>query len=118
MTQQTKKYRYIVEIEMPDGDSFNKGASELQELINADLNQDEEERWKISVKEDMKIHKGDTFLCIKTVEMEDDGEEAYIEGKMYKSQQDSCITNENGDIYHYWDGVEYFDEHFIRIYEI
>lgn len=114
MTQQTKKYRYIVEIEMPDGDSFNGGTSELQELINGDLNQDEEERWKISVKEDMKIHKGDTFLCIKTVEMEDDGEEVYIEGKMYKSQQDSCITDENGDIYHYWD-VDCFNEHFVRL---
>ena len=118
MTQRTKKYRYIVEIEMPDEDSFTSGASELQELINCDLNQDEEERWKISVKEDMEIHKGDTFLCIKTVEMEDDGEKVYIKGKKYVSQQDSCITNEKGEINHYWVGIDYFDEHFVRIYEI
>ena len=115
MTQLTKKYRYIVEIEMPDGDSFTSGASELQELINCDLNQDEEDRWKVSVTEDVKIYEGDVFLCTKTVEMEDDGEKVYIKGKMYVSQQDSCITNEKGEINHYWDNISCFDEHFVRI---
>jgi hypothetical protein len=47
--------------------------------------------------------------------MEDDGEEVYIKGKIYKSQHNSCITNENGDIYHYWDGIDCFNEYFVRL---
>ncbi|MBR4983150.1 MAG: hypothetical protein IKY94_11395 [Lachnospiraceae bacterium] len=103
---------------MPDRDSFILGTSYLQELINSDLNQDEENRWKISVTEDVKIYKGDTFLCTKTVEMEDDGEKVYIKGKIYVSQQDSCITNERGETNHYWDNISCFDEHFVRICKI
>ena len=36
----------------------------------------------------MVIKKGDYFECIK--------------GKQYRSDQDDCITNESGDINHYW----------------
>lgn len=60
------------------------------------------------------IQKGDLFQCIKTVYMKDDGAIAYIEGKIYHSQQDGCITDEFGEINHHWDGVSYFDEHFQR----
>lgn len=51
----------------------------------------------------LKPEKGKWYKCIKTVEMEDDGEIAYIEGKSYLSEINGCITDEDGDKEHYWD---------------
>lgn len=49
----------------------------------------------------MKIKKGQKFRCIQTVVMED-GEVAYIKGKIYKSEVGGCITNMQSEIYHVW----------------
>ena len=44
-----KTQKYIVEIEMPDGDYV--GASWLQDLIESDCNMEDGDRCKVSVKE-------------------------------------------------------------------
>ena len=51
----------------------------------------------------IKIHKGDKFLCIKTVIMGGRfGDIAYIKGNTYISEKDNCITDEQGDDFHAW----------------
>lgn len=62
----------------------------------------------------MVIREGDYFECIKDVIMEADGEIAYIKGKQYRSDQDDCITNESGDINHFWNKVDYAEDHFVK----
>lgn len=49
----------------------------------------------------MEIKKGNKFLCIKDVEMEDDKIEYYA-GKTYISEIDGCITDESGETLHHW----------------
>ena len=61
-----------------------------------------------------KIQKGSRWLCIKTVVMDDTDETAYIEGKMYKSEMNDCITDEEGLISHQWT-VDYFEEYFKEV---
>ena len=51
----------------------------------------------------LKPEKGKWYKCIRTVEMKDDGEIVYIEGKTYPSEINGCITDEDGDKNHYWD---------------
>lgn len=60
------------------------------------------------------IKKGDVFRCIKTVYMDDDEcNVAYLEGKLYISEQDKCITDESDIIDHWWnyDSRMDFDEY-------
>ena len=56
------------------------------------------------------IEKGDKFKCIKTYKMED-GEVAYIKGKIYLSELKDCITDEQLDVNHYMDNLVEFFEH-------
>lgn len=49
----------------------------------------------------MEIKKGNKFLCIKDVEM-DDGSIEYYAGKTYISEENSCITDESGNKEHKW----------------
>lgn len=49
----------------------------------------------------MKIKKGDKFLCIKDVVMDDDSIEYYA-GKTYISEENGCITDESGTKEHRW----------------
>lgn len=51
--------------------------------------------------EDKKIYEGDVFECIEHVVMED-GSVAYVKGKKYASEIDSCITDENHNENHEW----------------
>lgn len=44
-----KKERYIVEIEMPDGDASS--SMYIQDVIQSDCDIEDEGRWKVSVKE-------------------------------------------------------------------
>ena len=55
------------------------------------------------------ITKGKTYLCRKDVVM-DSGEVAYREGVLYHSEEDGCLTDEQGSVGHLWtDGyAEYF----------
>ena len=47
----------------------------------------------------MNINKGDKFLCVRDFIMSD-GTVAYERGKIYTSDESSCITDEQGDISH------------------
>ena len=49
------------------------------------------------------IKKGDKFRCIKTL-IYAHSDLWYQKGKIYISDQDGCITDEDGDIYHEWMG--------------
>ena len=49
------------------------------------------------------IKKGDTFICIKTVEMDNIKKNiAYKKGYLYKSEEDKCITNIQNEKNHSW----------------
>ena len=53
---------------------------------------------------DYKIRKGDKFVCISDGRMRGYvGDLAYITGKIYTSEQDDCITDEQGYKNHSWD---------------
>lgn len=64
----------------------------------------------------MKIKKGDKFLCIRSVYMNEDNKQVYTKDKEYISEVDNCITDDEGDKHHYWvstkDGLE---DYFILI---
>lgn len=53
----------------------------------------------------MEIKEGDKFLCVKEVEM-DTGFIAYRKGKIYKSENDGCITNERNNKHHWWNNLD------------
>ena len=56
---------------------------------------------------------GATYECVKDVVMlAPEGETFYHKGKKYRSDQSGCITNEKGDVNHYWDSVEELNEYF------
>ena len=63
----------------------------------------------------MKIKKGDKFLCIRDVRMEDSNRLVYAEGEVYESEVDKCITNDEGDINHQWEDVIYTNEYFKKL---
>ena len=59
------------------------------------------------------IKKGDTYKCIKTVNMSSDGRIEYVAGNIYTSEQDGCLTDESGIIEHYWLEEDLFEKYFI-----
>lgn len=66
------------------------------------------------------IKKGDSFVCIKTVKMIDDGCVAYKKGFIYFSEIDNGITDIQSDISHCWNNgtkkiKKEFKKHFIKI---
>lgn len=63
----------------------------------------------------MKIKKGQKFRCIKKVVMEN-GEIAYIKGKIYKSEHDTCITDEEPEIGHQWD--DFGDDNWEKFFKL
>ena len=58
-----------------------------------------------------KINVGDKFLCLKDFVM-DDGEVAYVVGVVYTSELPNCITDSEGECYHFMNNIEDFFEHF------
>lgn len=54
------------------------------------------------IRDDKQIRKGDMFECIEDVIM-DDGEISYVKGKVYASEVDSCITDDQHYKNHNWD---------------
>jgi hypothetical protein len=46
--------------------------------------------------------------------MGDTEEIAYSEGKIYNSEKDDCITDEQGLINHWWT-VDYFNQYFKKV---
>lgn len=65
----------------------------------------------------MEIKKGDRFECIKTVIMEGSGEEAYTRGNIYVSEQNGCLTDNQGSVWH-TDGKYSWREHFRRVKDV
>lgn len=60
------------------------------------------------------IKKGNSFVCIQDVIMEDDTL-VYKKGSVYTSEKDGCITDEDGDIDHHWDDEDYTRLYFVKI---
>lgn len=58
-----------------------------------------------------KIKKGDKFLCLEDYIMDDD-RVAYTQGKVYKSELDNSITDNDFDIMHEMQGQDDFFEYF------
>ena len=54
----------------------------------------------------MDVKLGRCYRCIRTVYMKggDPNDLRYIEGKIYKSEREGCITDETGEKYHIWTG--------------
>lgn len=64
----------------------------------------------------MIIKKGDKFKCIKDVIMDNDPNDiAYTKGKIYISESDKCITDNRGNINHYWNNKS--EQYFIKLSE-
>jgi len=62
------------------------------------------------------IKKGDRFLCVKDVVMEDSPEWiAFYSGKEYESEVDNCIANEKGNINHHCGDIKWRFKYFTRI---
>lgn len=66
------------------------------------------------------IQIGDKYFCIKTVIMEkeyddDDDDIAYIQGKVYTSEINGCLTNQHGESDHLWSRTDELNEHFKKI---
>ena len=59
------------------------------------------------------IKKGNTYKCIKDVNMSSDGRIEYVAGKIYTSEQDGCLTDESGIKEHYWLEDDLFEKYFI-----
>jgi hypothetical protein len=60
-------------------------------------------------KDEEMIKKGDKFRCIKTL-IYSNSDLWYQKGKIYTSDMDGCITDEDGDIDHGWTGRRAEDE--------
>ena len=55
-----------------------------------------------------------SYRCVKDVIM-NNGLLAYLKDKIYKCEARNALTDEQGDIYHYWSEEEEFNEYFIDI---
>jgi len=56
----------------------------------------------LEIEPDFTPEKGKWYVCIKTVVMISSGSTAYRKGKLYKCEEENCITDEQGDKFHYW----------------
>jgi hypothetical protein len=61
------------------------------------------------------IEQGDEFVCLKNVRMIVSNELKYIKGYVYKSDNDGCITNCDGNKFHQWDCGKVFKKHFLYL---
>lgn len=63
----------------------------------------------------MIIKKGDKFKCIKDVIMDNNPKDiAYTSGKIYISELDKCITDDQNKVNHYWSNEE-SEQYFIKL---
>lgn len=63
----------------------------------------------------MIIKKGDKFECIKDVIMDNNPKDiAYTSGKIYISELDKCITDDQNKANHYWSNEE-SEQYFIKL---
>lgn len=65
----------------------------------------------------MVVRKGRRYRCIRVVYMQGHKDDIrYIEGKIYKSEQDGAITDETGEKDHFWLDKFRFHLTFVRVY--
>lgn len=63
----------------------------------------------------MIIKKGDKFECIKDVIMDNNPKDiAYTSGKIYISELNECITDDQNKVNHYWSNEE-SEQYFIKL---
>lgn len=62
-----------------------------------------------------KIKRGDRFLCLDNYVMFDTDVEAYTKDKIYLSESDGCITDNEQDVKHEMGDQEDFFEHFLYL---
>jgi hypothetical protein len=63
----------------------------------------------------MIIKKGDKFECIKDVIIDNNPKDiAYTSGKIYISELDECITDDQNKVNHYWSNEE-SEQYFIKL---
>lgn len=60
------------------------------------------------------INQGDEFMCLKTFEIH--GHPIFIQGNFYTSNEDHCITDENGTHQFGWN-LDVLNTHFYPILE-
>lgn len=62
------------------------------------------------------VKKGDQYRCIKDVVMDGSGPVAYIKGKVYESEYENCLTDEQGEKTHtvYGSILESEDQNFLE----
>lgn len=63
---------------------------------------------------DYKVYKGHYYYCIKSVIMQPTGEEAYTKGKVYHSENDDELTDNQGDPYHVIDR-DFAERYFVPV---
>ena len=64
----------------------------------------------------MDVKLGRCYRCIRTVYMQGHKDDIrYIEGKIYKSEWEGCITDETGEKYHIWTG-EHSEDTFVLVH--
>jgi hypothetical protein len=63
------------------------------------------------------IIKGQEYECIKTIKMRPSGDIAFVKGKIYKSEINGCLTNEQDDALHQI-GNEFLKEHFKEVEKV
>lgn len=56
----------------------------------------------ITTQDYKRLYVGDELQCVKDVVMEEDDVIAYYAGRIYKVEQEGCITDEQGLKQHYW----------------
>ena len=63
----------------------------------------------------MRIKKGNEFVCIKKVVMKGSKVTEYKKGFIYISELDDCITNESGNVNHFWNTEKIIKKYFIKL---
>jgi hypothetical protein len=76
-----KKEKYIIEIEMPDGDSAS--STYIRDVIQSDCDIEDEGRWKISVKEYWKPSEEQMKTLNEVINYCANGKEAYLNDYIY-----------------------------------
>ena len=62
----------------------------------------------------MKIKKGNSFVCIKRVVM-DNNDVSYKKGFIYHSESNNCITNITHNVDHRWTKSAEIKNHFVKL---
>jgi hypothetical protein len=59
----------------------------------------------------IRIKKGEMYRCLKDFVM-DDGSISYYKGRLYKSEKDDCLTDEQGFVEHWITDIDHSDDEY------